>query len=83
MTCCLADNRLCLPKKGCIDRKCAECGVLAVRKHLSDILNDLADKTVTWTTWEMVRQDFRDKGVKILPPPRERKYCEKAHLINL
>ena len=54
-TCCQAHPRRHLHSKRCIDRKCDDCGVSAVRSHLQETLDQHADKKSTWIAWERIQ----------------------------
>ncbi|KAK7099806.1 uncharacterized protein [Littorina saxatilis] len=47
--------------KKCIDRKCRQCGVAAVRERLQPVLDDHADAVCLWQSWGLEQQTYHDR----------------------
>ena len=49
-------------QKTCLDRKCSNCGVEAIRTKLQPVLDESSDTLVTWKTWAIVQQEIHNRA---------------------
>ena len=49
-------------QKTCLDRKCSNCGVEAIRTKLQPVLDKSSDTLVTWKTWAIVQQEIHNRA---------------------